>query len=75
MTASIAAEYKLLLSETELASKLGVPVNTVRRWRKTCGLPHIGVARRFFYRLPTVLSWLDSQQSAEKQFAQRQLPI
>lgn len=66
---------KILLSEAELARKLGVPLNTVRRWRKTKGLPHVGVSRYFFYCLPNVLAWLDSQQSSENQLVEKHLLV
>lgn len=51
-----------LLTESELANTLGISIWTIRRWRKTQGLPHLGIARRFFYRLPSVYKWMSQQE-------------
>ena len=47
-----------ILSEQELASLLQISKWTVRKWRLEGGLPHIQVARRIFYRMETVQTWM-----------------
>ena len=51
-----------LLSPTELATWLGVPVSTIYNWRYTrSGPPGFKVGRHVRYRRAEVDAWLDEQ--------------
>lgn len=55
-----------LLGMPELAEYLGVPLQTVRRWRVTnYGPPGFTVGRYVRYRLADVLAWEQAQLDAE----------
>lgn len=51
-----------VLSEKEIAAELGISPWTVRTLRLQSGLPHFRTAGRIFYRLETVLTWMDKQE-------------
>lgn len=51
-----------VLSEKELAVDLGLSPWTVRTLRLQSGLPHFRTAGRVFYRLQSVLRWMDEQE-------------
>lgn len=50
------------LSELEVAENLGLSYWAVRQLRLQQGLPHFKCGRRVFYRLETVLRWLERQE-------------
>ena len=52
-----------LLTEMQLAKRLGISRWTVRRWRINNRLPHIGEHRRFLYRLEAVQEWLVEEEA------------
>jgi hypothetical protein len=52
-----------IYTEKELAAFLEVSPWTVRLWRVQSGLPHFRTAGRIFYRLESVLRWMDGQES------------
>lgn len=47
-----------VLTEKELADRLGLSPWTIRKWRLEGGLPHLQVGRRVFYRLQSVEEWM-----------------
>lgn len=51
------------LSEQEVAQALGLSYWAVRQLRLQQGLPHFKCGRRVFYRMETVLRWLEQQES------------
>ncbi len=51
-----------VLNEREIAAELGLKPATVRRLRLQLGLPHFRTAGRVFYRLESVLAFLDKQE-------------
>jgi len=51
-----------ILSEKELASELGISPWTIRGWRLSAGLPHFRTAGRIFYRMNSVLAWMDREE-------------
>jgi hypothetical protein len=51
-----------VLNEREIAAELGLKPATVRRLRVQLGLPHFRTAGRIFYRLDSVLAFLDKQE-------------
>ncbi len=51
-----------ILTEKDLAKKLGVSYWTVRSWRLQLGLPHFRTAGRIFYRWESVMRWMDSRE-------------
>lgn len=53
-----------ILSEKELAAKIGRSPWTVRRMRREEGLPFIKVGSRFFYRYEKVQSWFEEREQA-----------
>ncbi|MDF2788006.1 MAG: Helix-turn-helix domain [Neobacillus sp.] len=55
-----------ILSEKELASELGLSQWTVRTLRLQRGLPHFRTSGRIFYRLESVISWMDKQEESEE---------
>lgn len=59
-------EVAKVLTEREIAAEMGVSPWTVRNWRLQLGLPHFRTAGRIFYRLETVLTWLDKQEQASQ---------
>ena len=54
-----------LLNEKDLAQELGISTWSVRYWRFKKGLPCIKAGRRIFYRMSTVLQWLENNEKAE----------
>lgn len=56
-----------VLNEREIAAELGLSPATVRRLRLQLGLPHFRTAGRIFYRLETVLAWMDKQEQSSSQ--------
>lgn len=57
---------KIVYNEKELAEKLGVKLYTVRQWRLQSSLPHFRTAGQIFYRLPSVMKWMDDQEHQEE---------
>ncbi len=55
-----------VLNEREIAAELGLSPATVRRLRLQLGLPHFRTAGRIFYRLHTVLEWMDKQEQSSQ---------
>ena len=53
----------MILTEKELAGKLGLSQNTIRNWRLKLGLPHFGTAGRIFYRWESVETWMSEQEA------------
>lgn len=51
-----------ILTEKELAAKLGVSPWTVRGWRLKAGLPYFGTSGRIFYRMEAVRDWMESSE-------------
>ena len=47
-----------VVSESELAKRLGMSVYAVRKLRNTEGMPCFKVRGRVFYRLQVVLEWM-----------------
>lgn len=58
---------KKVLSEKELAVELGLSPWTVRTLRLQSGLPHFRTAGRMFYRLESVLRWMDEQEQGHRE--------
>lgn len=56
-----------VLNEKELACELGISFWTARRMRLQEGCPHFTVGSRIFYRLETVLNWLNGQERSKPQ--------
>lgn len=56
-----------VLSEKELACELGLSPWTIRTLRLQSGLPHFRTAGRVFYRLESVLAWMDRQECSDKE--------
>lgn len=56
-----------VLTEKELAEVLGLSQWTIRTLRLQKGLPHFGTAGRIFYRLESVLRWMDAQEAGANQ--------
>lgn len=55
-----------VLNEREIAAELGLSPATVRRLRLQLGLPHFRTAGRIFYRLDSVLAFLDKQEQSSQ---------
>lgn len=53
-----------VLSEKELAQRLGLSSWTVRRMRIQEGLTHFMIGHRVFYRLESVLEWIGDRESS-----------
>lgn len=53
----------MILTEKELAGKLGLSQNTIRNWRLKLGLPYFGTAGRIFYRWESVETWMSEQEA------------
>lgn len=51
-----------IYTEKELAIFLDVSPWTVRLWRLQSGLPYFRTAGRIFYRIESVLNWMDLQE-------------
>lgn len=51
-----------IYSEKDLAMEFSVSPWTVRLWRLQSGLPYFRTAGRIFYRLESVLRWMDSEE-------------
>lgn len=51
-----------VLSEKELAVELGLSPWTIRTLRLQSGLPHFRTIGRVFYRLQSVLRWMNEQE-------------
>ena len=47
-----------VVSESELAKRLGMSVYAVRKLRNTEGMPYFKARGRVFYRLQGVLEWM-----------------
>jgi len=56
-----------VLNEKELAIELGLSAWTVRGMRLKEGCPHFTVGSRIFYRLETVLSWIESRERGNQE--------
>lgn len=56
-----------ILTERQLAEKLGLSYWTVRGWRLQLDLPHIKTAGRIFYRLESVERWMEEEEEANRQ--------
>ena len=56
-----------VLSEKQLAIELGLSPWTVRTLRLQSGLPHFRTAGRVFYRLESILAWMDKQEKLTSQ--------
>ncbi|MDU2065508.1 MAG: hypothetical protein E6713_11835 [Sporomusaceae bacterium] len=52
-----------ILSERELAHELGLSYWTIRLLRINQHLPHFRTAGRIFYRMESVLAWMDKQEN------------
>ena len=50
-----------VVSESELAERLGMSVYAVRKLRNTEGMPCFKARGRVFYRLQVVLEWMREQ--------------
>ena len=50
-----------VVSESELAKRLGMSVYAVRKLRNTEGMPCFKARGRVFYRLQVVLEWMTEQ--------------
>ena len=50
-----------VVSESELAERLGMSVYAVRKLRNTEGIPCFKARGRVFYRLQVVLEWMREQ--------------
>ncbi len=55
-----------ILTEKELAGELGLSIWTVRGMRIKEGCPHFNVGYRIFYRLESVLAWMDSRELGQQ---------
>lgn len=60
-------EKQKIMNDRELAfaldpSRKTITPWTVRHWRIAGGMPFFQVGRRIFYRLESVLAWLDKQE-------------
>jgi len=55
---------KMVYTEHELATKLGISYWSVRSLRIKNKLPHFRTAGKVFYRWTTVIKWLDEQETA-----------
>jgi len=55
-----------VLTEKELAAELGISRWTARGMRLKDGCPHFTVGCRIFYRLETVLKWLDQKECMQE---------
>lgn len=52
-----------VLTEKELAQRLGLSSWTVRRMRIQEGLTHFKIGHRIFYRLESVLEWINVREA------------
>ena len=52
-----------VLTEKELAQRLGLSSWTVRRMRIQEGLTHFKIGHRVFYRLESVLGWINAREA------------
>ncbi len=52
-----------ILTEKQLAARMGLSQNTVRNWRLKLGLPYFGTAGRIFYRWESVEAWMSEQEA------------
>ncbi len=52
-----------IYTEIELAAELNVSHWTIRRWRVSAGLPHFRTAGRIFYRMESVLAWMNKAEA------------
>lgn len=53
-----------VLNEREVAAEFGVSPATVRRWRIQLGAPCFRTAGKVFYRLESVLAWMDKMEQS-----------
>lgn len=56
-----------VLSEKELAVELGLSPWTIRTLRLQSGLPHFRTIGRVFYRLQSVLCWMDECEKGQSE--------
>jgi len=60
-----------VLNDKELAKSLDptgkiVTPWTIRKWRLEGGMPSFSVGHRIFFRLPSVLKWIDERENGKK---------
>ena len=59
-----------VLNEREVAAEFGVSPATVRRWRLQLGAPHFRTAGKIFYRISSLLSWIEKMEQNSSQEAE-----
>ena len=59
-----------IFNEREIADYFGVSPATVRRWRLQLNAPHFRTAGKIFYRLPSMLSWMENLEQSSSQEAE-----
>ena len=52
-----------IFTERQLAQELNLSPWTIRRWRVSAGLPHFRTAGRIFYRMESVLAWMNKAEA------------
>jgi predicted site-specific integrase-resolvase len=52
-----------IYTERELANELGVSPWTIRLWRIKAKLPYFRTAGRVFYRMESVLHWMEKEEA------------
>ena len=62
-----------IYSEKELAEKLMVSPWTIRLWRMQLDLPYFRTARRIFYRLDSVVQWMDAEEHRNAELSKCEL--
>jgi hypothetical protein len=65
-------ETQVVLNDKELALKLDpsgkiITTWTIRNWRLQGNLPYFQVGKRIFYRLSSVLSWMNDKESGRQE--------
>lgn len=54
------------LRPADLAKEIGISVRTVSRWQvRRIGPPRVVVGKQVFYKLASVLSWLESREQRQ----------
>jgi len=56
-------------SEKEIACELSVSPWTIRLWRLQAGLPYFRTVGRVFYRLESVMQWMDAEERRNANFS------
>ncbi|HWR42267.1 helix-turn-helix domain-containing protein [Sporomusa sp.] len=51
-----------IFTERELANELGVSPWTIRLWRTKVNLPYFRTAGRIFYRMDSILQWMQKEE-------------